>query len=201
MTRLDEGIIGANIRAWREQMKLTVTELARQTGLSKSTVSKIETGQVSSPISTLIRIAQAMGMPLAEFFVEPRNDPPYVLTRKGEGAIITRDGSGIGYSYEALAPEMRHKLVEPFVLTMQPGDPEGVFQHNGQEFIYMLSGQVVITIAGEEALLRPGDSLYFDSSLKHKMRVNGKRPARFVDVYVQEKKPGSALRRARKHRR
>jgi transcriptional regulator with XRE-family HTH domain len=188
MTRLNETIIGANIRTWREQMGLTVTELAKQAGLSKSTVSKIETGQVSSPISTLIRIAQVMGTPVAEFFVEPKDDPAYVLTRKGEGAIITRDGSGVGYSYEALAPEMRHKLVEPFILTMQPDDPEGDFQHEGQEFIYMLSGKLAITIAGDEVRLGSGDSLYFDSSLKHTMRVDGNRPARFVDIYVQAKK-------------
>jgi len=198
MTSLNERIIGKNVRAWREQMKLTATALAKQAGLSKSTVSKIETGQVSSPISTLIRIAQVMGIPVAEFFVEPKNDPAYVLTRNGEGAIITRDGSGIGYSYEALAPEMRHKLVEPFVLTMQPGDPEGTFQHDGQEFIYMLSGRIVVTITGDEVRLRPGDSLYFDSSLQHKMRVDGKRPARFVNVYVQEKKLRPTARKSAK---
>ena len=187
MSNLDERIIGANIRAWREQMDLTATALAKQSGLTKSTISKIEMGRTSSPISTLIRIAQVLDVPVAEFFVEPKTDPPYVLTRKGEGAIITRDGSGIGYSYEALAPDMRHKLVEPFVLTMKPDDPEGVFQHDGQEFIYMLSGRIVITIAGDKVALRPGDSFYFDSSLRHTMRVDGKRPARFVDIYIQQR--------------
>lgn len=201
MTNLNERIIGANIRTWREQMKLTATELAKQAGLSKSTVSKIETGQVSSPISTLIRIAQVMGLPVAEFFVEPNIDPPYVLTRKGEGKLITRDGSQFGYSYEALAPDMRHKQVEPFILTIQPGDPEGVFQHKGQEFIHMLSGCIVIKIDGNEVLLRPGDSFYFDSGQKHKMRVEGNRPARFVDIYVQEDKRRSPAGGAQKRRK
>jgi len=197
MTTLNERIIGGNIRALREQRKLTVTALAKRSGLTKSTISKIETGRVSSPISTLIRIAQVLDVPVAEFFAEPKNDPPYVFTPKGEGTIIARDGSEIGYSYEALAAEMRHKLVEPFLLTMKPDDPEGVFQHESQEFIYMLSGRIVVTINGDEVLLRPGDALYFDSRLQHKMRVVGKRPARFVDVYIQERKLRSRKERTR----
>ena len=80
---------------------------------------------------------------------------------------------------------------------MKPDDPEGVFQHDGQEFVYMLSGRIVITIAGDKVLLRAGDSFYFDSSLKHKMRVDGKRPARFVDIYVQERKMRSRKSRTK----
>lgn len=71
-------------------MNFTVTELGKQSGLSKSTISKIETGQISSPIATLIRIARVMGIPVAEFFVEPDRDPPYVLTRKGKGHMSIR---------------------------------------------------------------------------------------------------------------
>lgn len=195
MSNLDERIIGANIRAWREQKHLTVTALAKQSGLTKSTISKIEMGRTSSPISTLIRIAQVLDVPVAEFFVEPDVDVPYVLTRKGEGKLITHSGSQFGYSYEALAAGMRHKLVEPFLLTMQPGDPEGEFQHAGQEFIYMLSGELQITLVGETFVLRAGDSLYFDSGRKHKMLLVGKRPGRFVDIYIQERKV--RLRKAR----
>ena len=68
---ISEQTIGANIRRRREAAGLTVTALARRAGLTKGTVSKIETGKVSPPISTLLRIAQAVDAPLAEFFAEP----------------------------------------------------------------------------------------------------------------------------------
>ena len=188
MTRVDEEAIGARIRLFRERAGLSVTELANRAGLSKSTVSKIEKGRISSPISTLIRIAQVMDVPVAEFLVEPHEDPPYVLTRRGEGMMMTRNGSPFGYSYEALAPDMQHKLVQPFILTIQPDDPESVFRHEGQEFIHVLSGRLVMTVDGDEIVLRKGDSLYFDSGREHRMRAVGKLPARFIDVNVQEKR-------------
>lgn len=195
---MDEQAIGANIRRLREDAGLTLTALAERSELTKSTLSKIETGQTSSPVGTLLRIAGALSLPLAEFFVEPTTDPPYVLTRKGKGRTISRDGSKFGYSYEALALGVRHKLVEPFLLTIRPGDPKGEFQHAGQEFIHMLRGRLEMTLGGDKLTLGPGDSLYFDSSLVHTTRVLGKTPARFVCVFIQEPAPRNVPRPGKK---
>ncbi|MFA9480280.1 helix-turn-helix domain-containing protein [Phycisphaerales bacterium AB-hyl4] len=183
---MDERIIGSNIRTLREHAGLTLTALAAEADLSKSTLSKIETGQVSAPISTLLRIAEALHLPLAEFFSEPGVDPPYVLTRKGAGPIITRDGSRFGYAYEALAPEMPRKRAEPFLLTIQPGDPVGEFRHGGQEFIYMLAGRLAFTVGNDELVLRPGDALYFNPRQVHTTRVVSKTPARFLCLFIQD---------------
>ncbi len=183
---MDEQAIGANIRRLRQEAGLTLTALAGDAGLTKSTLSKIETGQVSAPISTFLRIADGLSVPLSEFFIEPEADPPYVLTRKGQGRIITRDGSKFGYAYEALALEMRRKRVEPFLLTVNPGDKGGEFRHGGQEFIYMLTGRLRFTVGDDELILRPGDSLYFDPQHAHTSAVVGKTPAKFICVFIQE---------------
>ncbi|MBL4700579.1 MAG: cupin domain-containing protein [Phycisphaeraceae bacterium] len=183
---MDEKSIGANIRGLREKAQLTVTALATQSQLTKSTLSKIETGQVSSPISTLMRIAAALDVPLADFFVEPTADPLYVLTRKGEGQIIAREGAQFGYFYEALALQMRHKRVEPFLLTISPGDPMGEFRHGGQEFLYMLSGRLQFTVGDQKMILRAGDSIYFDPTQEHTTQVLGKQPAKFLSLFIQD---------------
>ena len=184
MSPITDETIGANIRAVRTKLNVTVTALAERTALNKSTISKIETGRVSPPVSTLARIAQALNVPLAEFLAEPDADPPFVLTRKGEGKPITRDGTRFGYSYEALALEMRHKRVEPFLFTISPGDPPAKGRHAGQEFIYMLSGQVAFSVGDRKMKLMPGDALYYDATCEHVMRLVGKRPARFLVISI-----------------
>lgn len=183
---MTEETIGANIRRCRVHLGLTVTDLAARAGLTKGALSKIETGRGSAAIATILRIAEALGVPLADLFADSEESVPYVLTRAGRGKILMRDGSRFGYSYEALALEMKRKAVEPFLLTIQPGDPPGTFHHGGQEFIYMLSGQMELTIGDDRLRLERGDSLYFDSSLKHTTRIIGKRPARFVCLFIQE---------------
>src|SRR5271155_5357718 len=106
---MDERQVGENIRAIRQASKASLTEVAKRAGMTKSTLSKIENGQTSSPISTLVAVAAAMGVHLAEFFREAGGDPRYILTRKGKGKPIVRDGTRLGYSYEALAVDFPNK--------------------------------------------------------------------------------------------
>ena len=182
---MDEQSIGQNIRCLREAKRLTLTHVAEAAELAKSTLSKIENGQISSPISTLMRIADAIGVRLADFFVEPSEQPPYVLTRKGAGPVITQGGSRFGYSYQSLAMNMPNKQAEPFLLTISPGDPIGEFRHDGQEFIYMLTGRMRFTVGDEVLVLGPGDALYFDPTQVHKTEIVGGKPARFLCVFIQ----------------
>jgi len=186
---MDENIIGDNIRALRTGLEVSLTELARRASLDKSTLSKIERGNVSSPVSTLIRIAEAMGVPLVAFFDEHVEEPDYALTRKGEARIIAGSGTRFGYSYEALALGLQHKKAEPFLLTIQPGDPEGHFQHAGEEFIYMISGRMEFSVGDEKLILRAGDALYFNATTRHATRLLGTKPAKFVCVFIFE--PGA----------
>lgn len=185
MFLMDERSIGQTIRRLREAAGLTLTHVAEAAELAKSTLSKIENGQISSPISTLMRLADALGVRLAEFFVDPSERPPYVLTRKGAGPVIAQNGSQFGYAYQSLAMDMPNKQAEPFLLTINPGDPVGEFRHDGQEFIYMLSGRMRFMVGDEVLVLRQGDALYFDPTEVHKTEVLGGKPARFLCVFIQ----------------
>ena len=187
MYRMDEQLIGANIRRIRQAAGLTVTAVAEAAQLTKSTLSKVEKGQISSPVSTFLRIAGALEVPLADFFAEQPGKKPFVLTRKGDARVITRDGSRFGYAYESLAMDLPSKLAEPFILTISPGDPIGEFSHGGEEFIHMLSGRMEFTVGEDRMVLRPGDSLYFDPTNKHTTRVLSKQPARFLCVFIENR--------------
>jgi transcriptional regulator with XRE-family HTH domain len=182
---MDERTVGENIRAIRLVSKVSLTAVAKRAGVTKSTLSKIENGQTSSPISTLVAIAAAMGVHLAEFFREDKTSPRFVLTRKGKGKTIVRDGTHLGYSYEALAVDFPDKPVEPFLLTISPGDKEGRFKHGGHEFIHMLSGDLEFTLGEEKFEMHPGDSLYFDPRQTHVLKPLHKRPARFLCFFIE----------------
>jgi transcriptional regulator with XRE-family HTH domain len=177
--------IADRIRKLRLEAGLTLSEAAEKAELNKSSLSKIETCQISPSISTLIRIAKVLGVSITDFFVDADPGPVYVLTKKDQGMVVSQDGSKFGYNYKGLALEKSEKTAEPFILTIAPTDPPGEFRHGGQEFIYMLSGKMEFTIDEEELLLSPGDSLYFDADHPHQTRILGKKPAKFLCIFIQ----------------
>jgi transcriptional regulator with XRE-family HTH domain len=184
---MDEQLIAGRIRKIRERSGLTLTAAAKRADLTKSALSKIETAGISPPISTLIRIAKALGVPLVEFFVDEDQEPACVFTPRNSGQVIDQKSSRFGYRYEALAVSKRNKYVEPFILTIEPGDPPGEFFHKGQEFLYMLSGTMDFTIGDNTYRMKAGDSIYFDSAVKHKTKLIGNKTVKFVAVFIQDK--------------
>ncbi len=178
-------MVGENIRAIRMASQVSLTEVAKRAKITKSTLSKIENGRISSPISNLVVIASALGVRLADFFKEDSTPSSYVLTRKGKGKQIVRDGTDLGYTYEALAIDYPGKPVEPFLITVSPGDKDGRFQHGGQEFIYMLSGELAFTLGDTTLKLTPGDSLYFDPKMTHALKPLHKKRAQFICLFIE----------------
>lgn len=182
---MDEQTIGQTIRSLREESGLSLAEVASRAGLSKSALSKIEKAQVSSPISTLLAVAGALNVHLSRFFTEPESKPRFVVTRAGKAPVISRGGSQYGYSYRALAAEMPDKIGEPFLLTVRPGDKRGVFRHDGQEFIFILSGRMRMRLAEDEVVLEEGDALYFDPSLEHTCEALDRRAVHFLCCFLR----------------
>lgn len=191
MFRMDERQVGQNIRALRVGQGLSLTAVAAKAGLSKGTLSKIETAQISPPISTLLPVAKALGVHLSRFFSEPEASRSWVVTRKGRAPLISPRGEECGYVYRALAVDMPGKDIAPFLLTVRPADKSVVFRHDGQEFIYMLSGRMRMTLGDVEVVLSEGDALYFDPSQEHVCKALDRRAAQFLCVFTQPPCAGS----------
>ena len=153
--------------------------------MSKGALSKIETAQISPPISTLLAVAKALDVHLSRFFTEPEKRSPWVVTRKGKAPRISPRGDECGYAYRALALDMPDKDVEPFLLTVRPTDKPVVFKHGGQEFIYMLSGKMRMAIGEDDVILSEGDALYFDPSLPHSCHALDRKSAHFLCCFTQ----------------
>ena len=170
--------IGSRLRRLRKKMPLTLEELAEMTGLTKGYLSKIETGKKVPPIATLTRISDALGCGIAYFFQDQKDgarpEDRISVVRSTERKQIVRGGSSFGYDYRSLAHSYYNKAMDPFVFTF-PADNQGVaiFEHDGEELIFILNGTVEFEIAGKTLKLETGDSIYFDSSLPHRGKSIG----------------------------
>ncbi|WP_244500832.1 helix-turn-helix domain-containing protein, partial [Methyloceanibacter marginalis] len=160
--------IGRRVRLLRQRLQLTATDLAAQAGLSPGMLSKIENGGTSPSLSTLRALARALNVPMTSFFAdfEDRRDCSYV--RAGQGVLIERRGTKAGHHYELLGHTLSGDIVvEPYLITLsEDANPYTQFQHDGMEFIYMLTGQVIYRHADKLYPMGPGDALFFDAAAR-----------------------------------
>jgi len=170
--------IGAKIKELRKARKLTLQDVARETGFSPALISQIENNNVSPPIATLSKIARFFDVKIGHFFEEEEVDCKYEVVKKGErrevSRVISAAGTGHGYTYEALSFRKRNKKMEPFVVTVaKRPDEETLYNHDGEEFLLVLRGRAEILLEDERILLEEGDAVYFDASLRHRLLCVG----------------------------
>lgn len=167
--RILERAIGNQIRAFRRQQDLSISDLASAAGLSNGMLSKIENGGISPSLSSLQAISKVLQIPLSSFFssFEERQDCSFV--KANCGVTIDRRGTKIGHLYQLLGHVLRGDVVvEPYLITLREDAAAHTgFRHSGIEFIYMLEGELDYRHGPELYHLEPGDSLLFDSSALH----------------------------------
>lgn len=181
-----EAQIGKRIRALRLERDVTLDQLAEKTKLTKGQLSKIENGKVSCPVSTLTRVASALGVRVGNLFDADDSSARAVLVKKGERKPIVGCGSKIGHSYESLAFGLPFgKSFEPYLMTIDEKkiDPaKNVFKHPGHEFLFLIEGKMVYRHAEETFRMEPGDSLFFDGTIEHGPVSVSRTPVRFLSI-------------------
>lgn len=166
--------IGAKIKKLRKARKLTLQDVARETGFSPALISQIENNNVSPPLATLSKIARFFDVKMGMFFEEEEEERRFEVVKKSERRVVSRviskAGTGHGYTYEALSYRKRNKKMEPFMLSVsERADEETLYNHEGEEFLLILKGKAEIILEDQRFVLEEGDAVYFDSSLKHRL--------------------------------
>ena len=179
MATSPEKDLGIRIRSMRVQKAITLQQLASQTNLSKSLLSKIENGKVSSPVSTLFTIAKALNTRITYFFNDQDQNLPIILVRQNERRQFHRINARFGYTYEALGYKRKEKLMEPFILYMDKRTAKNVsFSHPGEEILFIMDGTWEFKHGDQTLVLKRGDCIYFDASVPHSGRPIGNKPVK-----------------------
>jgi transcriptional regulator with XRE-family HTH domain len=181
-----ERAIGAQVREIRRNTDLSIADLAVAAGISPGMLSKIENGQISASLSTLEALSGALAVPITTLFAayEDRRDCSFV--KAGQGVVIERRGTKVGHVYNLLGHSVRGEVVvEPYLITLrEDAVPYTGFQHDGIEFIFMLSGEVVYRHADQKYRLETGDALMFDSGALHGPEHLVALPATYLSIIV-----------------
>jgi len=165
--------IGMKVRNLRQDRRMTLQDLAEKTNLSKPLLSQVENNQVIPPLATLLRIAKAFQVPLNCFFEDENDDNKCILIRAGEQhARQKRAASAHGsqsYTYNSRAFGKKHHHMEPFDMEFFATEwsDELLVCHEGEEFLYLLEGELEFRHGDQLIHLYPGDSVYYDSTEPH----------------------------------
>ncbi|MDO3377617.1 helix-turn-helix domain-containing protein [Geoalkalibacter halelectricus] len=165
--------IGIKVRRLRQEKRLTLQALSDATGLSKPLLSQIENDQVIPPLATLLRISKALKVGIHSFFEEEGDGEKCILVRADQRRPLQRrhlpDHPVAAYTYHSLAYGRKNKHMEPFLVEFQRGEwhEELMVRHEGEEFLFLLSGELELHYGDQVMILKPGDSVYYDSSEPH----------------------------------
>ena len=189
---LKELNLGQKIKTLRQRKGLSLQQMADKSSLSVPLLSQVESEVVAPPVATLLKISRALNVNIGYFFQEEESGKRAVVVRKNERKQVFRriheDPSKVGYYYESLAYPKADKHMEPFQVQFEVKKKEDLifFNHKGEEFVFVLEGQLECNYEDETFLLDPGDSLYFDSGFPHAFRAVGKKNALAIDVIYAE---------------
>jgi transcriptional regulator with XRE-family HTH domain len=186
--RLDAGEqlteIGSTIRRLRRERGLSLRDLGRATGFSISFLSLVERGRSSVSLTSLHTIAVALGVELSTFFPQAQPDPAdaaHVSRRRGDARLPIQGA----HTYRLLGATGFERALEPLLVTIAPhdeADPRDDYAHEGEEFAYLLSGELVFTVDGVEHRLEAGDCIHYRSTVPHLWRNQAAEPAEVLWV-------------------
>ena len=180
-TKVDHAV-AARLKALRTEGGLTLDQLAEASGVSRAMISRIERGEASPTAVLLARLCSALGESLSSFFAAPESGAP--LMRAADQPQWTDPASG--YVRRAVSPPRTGSPVDLVDVTMPPGQSvsfppqassEGVMQH-----VWVLSGQLVLTVADVIHEMSAGDCLYHDIGRGHSFANKGTEPVRYAVV-------------------
>jgi transcriptional regulator with XRE-family HTH domain len=168
--------IGKKIKKVRAERNMTLEHVANQTGFSTDYLKELEAGKMIPPVGTLLQIARAMGIDSGFFLKEEEG--------KLEKRVKEYSKRTDNYAYTTLTPGAENKHLKAFRVVIDPlTDHEGVgYQHEGEEFVYVISGKVEIIVGDNVNALEKDDSLHFNSGIKHNLRNTGKKAAELIVI-------------------
>ncbi|MDD7416207.1 MAG: cupin domain-containing protein [Treponemataceae bacterium] len=180
--------IGAKVKLVRENRKLSIEDVSERTNLSVEQIESIESGKLVPNLTPLIKLARVLGVRLGTFMDDDENLGP-VVTKAADKKEVTRfsdRGNAVSsdLDFYTLAQNKAGRHMDPFIIDIFPSSEEEVklSTHEGEEFIYVLEGEVEIKYGKDTYHLSKGDSIYYESIVAHHVHSFGNENAKILAV-------------------
>jgi transcriptional regulator with XRE-family HTH domain len=176
--------LGKALRQKRKEKNLTIRQVSKEARISAGLLSLIENGITNPSIGTLLKIAEVIDAPIASFFSNSDSSQEIYVLRKNQRKSF-RARNSAHYSYEYLAHDRNSNSIQPFLVTF---DTEGgnkkpkLYKHKGEEFLYVIEGEVEFISEDKRILLKEGDSIRFLADSLHIFRSRGEKKAKCLTV-------------------
>lgn len=184
-------IVGSKIKSLRESKLLSIEEISERSGLSKEQIESIENDEHLPSLGPLIKIARALGVRLGTFLDDNDELGPVVCRAEERDSSISFSNGATDarkhMEYHSLAKQKAGRHMEPFIIDIQPSEDRNfkLSAHEGEEFIYVMQGQLEIDYGKQTFVLNEGDSIFYDSIVEHHVHgVVGKAAKILAVVYI-----------------
>jgi transcriptional regulator with XRE-family HTH domain len=179
--------LSQRIKQRRQELGLSLEEVAAAAGQTRSWLSKVENFRITPSLPALARVAEAMRISLATLLDGLDSKPQIVLTKKKERRAIERDSQNSDIIYRTLTNGRANRRMSPFVLEVPAGGGRSVSRpHEGEEFLIVLRGKVTLEYGKETFQLAEGDTLYFDADTPHRLHNPYKVKAEVLCVFLEK---------------
>ena len=165
---LDE--IGQRLKAARSERKMSLQDLAKLAGVTRSLLSQIENNKTLPSLATLQLVSRALGVPMGSFFESDEQAGSPILRKQDRRRLHTKNG----VTFYSLTPALKKHRIEVLYNIYEPGGSTGpLYSHQGEECGLVLKGRLEVVSENDIYLLDDGDTIYLDSTKPHKIRNVG----------------------------
>ena len=179
-----ESSVGKRIQTYRTKLDMSVYDLAQKSGIDEKVINSIEKGQVLPALGVLTKLSRALGQRLGTFMDDQFKPDPIITRAKDlEANAVAKEGTNVlGYASHSLALGKPDRHMDPFRIEFAADGVDEVSSHEGEELIICIAGEVELTYGNEKSVLMPGDTAYYNSVVKHGLRVLGGKPASIYGI-------------------
>ena len=175
-----ESSVGKRIRTYRERLDMSVYDLAVKSGIDEKVINSIEKGRIEIGDDVVVIGGGIMGQLMDDQF---KPDPIITRAKDLEAKKVAKEGVNVlGYSSHSLALGKPDRHMDPFRIEFKANGVDEVSSHEGEELIICIAGEVELTYGNDKSVLKPGDTAYYNSVVRHGLRALGGKPASIYGI-------------------
>ena len=163
----DTNKLGQRVTKYREQLGLTQEQLAVNSGLALSYIVDVEEGVVYPSVGSIIKLSRALGQRVGTFMDDQFQPDPVVVRKADREEESSAKGANGHYHYFPLGKGKTDRHMDPLFIRITPDEIKETSSHEGEEFIIVVSGKILVKYGQEERILEAGDSVYYNAVVPH----------------------------------